>query len=330
MSDQDSNSDLFTLRHHSEKRVVVPGAGPKPLWLDVVAPTREDFEDLSKFYSFHPALVEDSLEPEHLPKFERHGEHSFVILRSFDDSSSAEADSVQELTNKIAIFIGPDFIVTIHRKDQELLERLRRKWSLRHASHRDVSIHHVLSDLFDLAISSFDEPLKRLIDRFEAIEASVLASGSEGFDIKEGYYLRRKASVIGRVTRLSSVILNKLHDLEEHDPQFYQDIKDTAAHIYFYSVEIVENVDKLLEHNLSILSQRTNSASHRTNEIIRVLTIFSIFFLPLNFIAGIYGMNFAHMPELKLKYAYPVVLILMLLVAGGIYYWVKRSGWLKS
>ena len=87
--------------------------------------------------------------------------------------------------------------------------------------------------------------------------------------------------------------------------------------------------DELMESVNSLLNLHLSMASHRTNEVVRVLTIFSVFLLPLSLIASVYGMNFEHMPELKWTYGYPMVIGIMLAVTLGIFLWFRRKGWLK-
>ena len=110
---------------------------------------------------------------------------------------------------------------------------------------------------------------------------------------------------------------------EEHLPHspFLNDLKENAETLYFATDEIMEDVNNLLSLELA-------AADHDTNEVMRVLTVFSAFFLPLTFIVGVYGMNFDVMPELRWTWGYPVVLTLMFTVCLGIYLWFRRKGWL--
>ena len=92
----------------------------------------------------------------------------------------------------------------------------------------------------------------------------------------------------------------------------------------------MDNVSNLINLYVSITSQKTNEASYKTNEIVRILTVFSIFFLPLNFLAGVYGMNFEHMPELKSENGYYAVLGVMLLISFSLFTWMFRRGWIRG
>jgi magnesium transporter len=102
----------------------------------------------------------------------------------------------------------------------------------------------------------------------------------------------------------------------------YQDLKENAESYHFWA-------DQLHEDLIALLGIHVTLASHRTNEVMRVLTVFSAFFLPLTFIVGIYGMNFEAMPELRSKYGYPAVLLIMLGVSTAIFIWFRRRVWLR-
>jgi magnesium transporter len=117
--------------------------------------------------------------------------------------------------------------------------------------------------------------------------------------------------------------VQKLVPASEPTAPLYQDLRENAESMHFYADELVEDVNNLLSIQLAL-------ASHRTNEVVRVLTVFSVFFLPLTFIVGVYGMNFHYMPELRERWGYPAVLVGMGLVTLVIYLWFRRRGWLKG
>ncbi len=108
-------------------RVVLELPHPAFVWLDVVNPTREELADIAGRYSLHPTSVTDCLDPEHLPKFETFDSYTFTILRAWDEQAPADCTTVQEVTRKLAIFHGPAFLVTIHRKEQRWLTALQQR-----------------------------------------------------------------------------------------------------------------------------------------------------------------------------------------------------------
>lgn len=300
-------------------------------WLDISNPTQESLEQMAKTYELHPTSVQDCLQPEHLPKHEVIYDISFMVLRAYDRECHEAADTVQELTRKIAIFYSDQFVITVHRTDQAFITNLVQKWQKRSKIDRTVTPEHILGDLLLEVIKTYDMPVQECMASLEQFEMEIFGAGtSRKFRIQNGYYLKRKVSVFKRMLRATLEPLNRVMAEGEADLQpIFQNAKDLLNDVYFYADEISESLASLLNLHISLASQKTNLASQRTNEVMRVLTIFSCFFLPINFIASIYGMNFEFMPETHWQYGYFFSLGLMLSVVIGIFLWFRRKGWLK-
>ena len=134
--------------------------------------------------------------------------------------------------------------------------------------------------------------------------------------------VKRRVTLIKRTLWQTLGVVQKLHPSSEGHAPIYQDLRESIESLYTYADEIHDNVNNLLTVQLNI-------ASHRTNEVMRVLTVFSAFFLPLTFIVGIYGMNFQFMPELGWRYGYPMTIGLMVGVCLTIFLWFRHRGWMR-
>lgn len=297
-------------------------------WLDVLNPTPERLQQLAETYNLHPTSVQDCLQPEHLPKYELIEDVSFVVLRAYDPEAAADADSVQELTRKVALFFSQNFVISIHRKEQGLVREVMERWSKK--TQNALSPEHILADLMNAVLRSYERPVMACLSDLELFETEIFGAGtSRKFRLSKGYYLKRKTSVFKRMLRATTEPVNRTMAGADIDlsPQF-QDAKDVIENLSFYSDEVLDNMNSLLNLFVSLASQRTNEASHKINEVMRVLTIFSCFFLPINFIASIYGMNFANLPETRWEYGYFYALGLMAAVSLTIFLWFRRRGWL--
>jgi magnesium transporter len=190
----------------------------------------------------------------------------------------------------------------------------------------------VLIDLIRGAFASYEKPIDHALNLLERFEMGVFgAEGSSPFEVQQGYYLKRQASVFKRMLRLSMDLLPRIAGATpEPGSPVFQDLREEAEAQSFYADDLMEGVNGLLNLHISMASQRTNEASHRTNEVVRVLTIFSVFLLPLNLVVGFYGMNFEHLSGLRSEHGVLILSASMVLKAIGIWIWFRHKGWLEE
>jgi magnesium transporter len=260
------------------------------------------------------------------------GDTTFLILRAHDVEAPKDADSVQELTRKIAIFTGKGFVLTIHRKDLPFLALVRTDWQTKIKDMAEAAGDELLATLLYDCFQTFEPALNAMAHALEVSETAVFGThANQQFDLEQGYYLRRGVSVAKRLLRQSFDVATKLsHHIDGKAAPHFQDVRERVESLLFHADELYESTHTLLSLHLALASQKTNEASHRINEIIRVLTIFSVFFLPLNFITGIYGMNFEVMPGIHLSNGFTMVTMTMLLVTTSIALWFRHKGWMKT
>jgi magnesium transporter len=286
-------------------------------WLDISDPEENELASLAEKFHLLEQSIQDATEPDHLPKYERLKLYSFSILRFYHAENDMEADSVSELTNKVSVFLGEDFIITIHRKDWDALPRIAEQLVKQGECEKPL---HVYLEIMRAALLTFNEPATKLNKSLDYYEEHIFLKDHHKPVLKGLYYLKRKTDVIKRILLLSYDIIDQV-DPEDNSNAYTRDIRD----LYVKQQSIFDSLSESTNHLLNIYF---NTAAQKTNETIRVLTIFSVFFLPLTFIAGIYGMNFKSMPELNWKQGYPLAIGLMVLVTVCIYIWFKRKRWL--
>lgn len=286
-------------------------------WIDIIDPGEEELEKIAGQYGLHASSVADCLQPGHLPKYERFKGYTFVILRIYYPDKNKEADTVQEITNKIAIFISKEFIITIHRRHWQPIERINEE---RVKNGECKSTIHILNELVIWALRSYDVPGDELTRDIDYFEQQVFLTQRKVAMLRGLYFIKRRLDVIRRLLFLTYDIIDKI-DPPETSNAYTRDIRD----LY---VKQKSQYDSLSENANHLLNIYFNISGQRTNETMRVLTIFSVFFMPLTFIVGVYGMNFEHMPELHWKYGYPATMALMVVVIVAIYIWFKKKKWL--
>ncbi len=285
-------------------------------WIDVISPTAEELREIAERYGLHNNSVHDSLQPEHLPKFEWIGDTMFIIARVYDHFLSRDADTIQGISNKIAMFVGSDFIISIHRGEQPFLEAIKTKYFDTHLSHTPTDL---LIRILYYIMQSYVSPSLALEAELDHLESQIVLKQQSHAVLRKLYFLKRKAAVCLRILRLSKTIIDNL--VGKTTAPVHQDLREFYLSIETSYDQTIENANNLLNLYISLSSQRTN-------EVVRVLTLFSVFFMPLTFIVGIYGMNFDLMPELRHPYGYPAVLAVMGAITLLIFLWFKKKKWL--
>ena len=297
-------------------------------WVDLTHPSKEDLEGLSSELQIPPRILINALDPEHLPKYESLGTTTVIFLRIIDPNKKSTASNIQELTTKVTIILQEGLILTIHRLDPEFLVNLREECGTIEGQQNTQK--DLIKKIVSSSIMTFDEPINILEKKAEDFEDKIFKAGKSRSIIREGYYIKRKASAFRKILKFSMDILASLNNHPEFIWRDFQGLKENTERFLFYIEDVLENVTGLLNLHISLSSQKTNEASYKTNEVMRVLTVFSIFFLPLNFLAGVYGMNFENMPELKHPKGYIAVLVMMGIISIAIYVWIHKKGWMKN
>lgn len=287
-------------------------------WIDITNPTLEDFKELKEKFNLREESIRDCLEVGHLPKIEEFDNYHFLIIRSTRSKLEEDSDSLTEITDRISIFYGNNFVITTHRNNITFLENIKR---LDPKSRVLASSKSLVNTLLSEALKSFETlVLGDMSTKLDEYEEIVFLHQKRKPFLKKLYYIKRQIDVIRSILVLYKDIVDYFH-LPEYKNVYTQDLRD----LFYRTSTLYRNTS---ENTAQLLSIYFNIESNHTNEIMRILTIISVFFMPLTFIVGVYGMNFDIMPELHWKYGYPIVLGAMLVLSLIIYLWFKRKKWL--
>jgi magnesium transporter len=285
-------------------------------WIDITSPTLDDLSKVSQRYDLNHHNLQDCLEPDHLPKFEEGDPFNFIILRKVLDGTN-KGTSIHALTTKIAIFFDNDTIVTIHRVPHPDLfpvcEQLIQSGKI-------ASIGSFLLKIIARVQHSYSRFASALNLQIEETETRLFIKKQATESIESLFLLKRRASLCKKLLLLTGEVVSAVQHRQKKSSEV-QDIRDDQIKLQLF-------YDQLTEDALNLVSMYMSISANKTNDVMKVLTIFSAYFLPLTFIVGVYGMNFEFMPELKWTYGYPLVLVLMLVVFLLIYFWFRRKKWL--
>lgn len=292
-------------------------------WLDVTGPTHEELAGLAREHGLHETTVEDCLDPVHLPKFERLEEASFVIFRVYGDEPERDGTAIQDATRKIAAFVRGDTLMTVHRTDLPVITRLEQEHRREHADGSRCSPSCLLVSLAHEVLGTYDPPLDLAEDLLDGFEATLFDPGGRPPDLQTLHRLKGRVSLIRRLLWMTVGVVQRFVPPQDRAAPVFQDLREAAEASHFRADQVLDEVQHLMAMHLAV-------GTARTNEVMRVLTIFAAFFFPLTFIVGIYGMNFRHMPELAWRLGYPLVMVGMAVVSLIIFFWFRRRGWLRA
>ena len=277
-------------------------------WIDIENPIMEDLEKISKEHGLNYYLIKDSLEKGHLPKYEKTYKVDFYIFRAYTSDIKLHIDEVGEMSNKIAFFLFENKLITIHRAHFNFL---------RIHEEKHIKLNELFLRIVKLMLDTFQKPTIELSKQISDIEKTIFLKDHRKILLEELYFIKSQSRILKKVLHITQSVIDHASPSLSSSSQ-YQDIKDDLLNLITYNDESVENSTQLMATYLSLSDQKNN-------EVVRLLTIFSAFFLPLTFIVGLYGMNFEIMPEIKWKFGYLYSVILMIIVVIVIYLWFRRK-----
>lgn len=291
------------------------------IWVDIAGQLSvTDQELLQSIFGLHRLALQDAARTRHPPKFERFDGHSFLLFKGL----AADSDSIDCTTIQLAIFVGERFLVTRHSDQSPSIERLA--YDLERGVSPDLRSPGAMAVyLSRFIVRRYLKVLLALEPRLEELEGSVLTSGD---DTVLAELIGYKADLT-RLRRFLHYHVDVVDDLRHPgNPGFDEHLQHEIVDVYDHQVRAASLADLYYQQAADLIDGYISISSHRLNQIMRVLTIITAVFVPLSFLAGIYGMNFEHMPELHSPWGYYMLLGVMALVALALLTTFRRKRWL--
>jgi magnesium transporter len=291
------------------------------IWIDVTGPQRNDIEPLlEEWFRFHELAAEDALSPTTLPKFDAFQRYDFFVFRTI----SLDVTKHNVRSEKMSCFLGKNFVVTIHKDPLEAADVV---WNRIPLDTRIMArgVDFLLYAILDFLVDQHFPLIEEIEERLDEIHEMIFASPSQAL-LDELLDFKRDLNVLRRQSLPQRELFNQIsrgeaNYIKREHLIYFRDLYDHMYRIGEFVADERDMATTTMEAYLSVIA-------NRTNEIMKVLTIFSSIMLPINFIASIYGMNFEFMPELKWRLGYAWALGLMSLVATGMLVWFWTRGWL--
>lgn len=286
-------------------------------WIDFQQPTETEIEFLSNPLQFHPLAIEDCIFTLQRPKLDYYDEYTFFVTQTINPVSISK--------DEINFFLAKNFIVTFHHEPSqeihEVWKRLTQSKSIKKWNPTQV-LYHTLDKMVDNyfpLVYQIEDTLNEIDENSKGISMEALLE--KLFDTRHDLLTLRHT--ITPMRDLVYRIINSQRLTETKiKVEYFSDIHD-------HLLKLAELIEANRELTMDIRDSYISLNSHQTNRVMKVLTVITTIFMPLTFIAGIYGMNFQHMPELSWKYGYFITLFLMFLVGFGMSMWFKKKGWFK-
>ncbi|WP_081788384.1 magnesium/cobalt transporter CorA [Candidatus Blastococcus massiliensis] len=296
------------------------------VWLGLYEPAEDELGALAERYDLHPLAVEDAVFAHQRPKLERYDDGLFMVFKTatYVEHEQLTATSAVVDTGEVMVFVGPQYVITVRHGHHGELSELRHRLE----EQRDLLClgpAAVLYAVADLVVDTFVDVAGAVEDDVEELEASVF-SPERTDDIGRLYQLKRELMSLRRAVFPLEVPLQKLAEREidavpEAMRSYFRDVLDHAIRVR----DQVASLDELLTSILQASLARTSMAD---NEDMRKISAYAGIIAVPTAIAGIYGMNFEHMPELDWRFGYPTVLLVILSACFFLYRGFKRNGWL--
>ena len=291
------------------------------LWVDVQGLGDEALlRRLAEIFSIHPLALEDVVNAPVRPKAEPYEHNLLVVSLMLGTGNEDRLDAEQ-----VSLLIGRDYVLTFQERHRDLLAPVRRRLDVNSSRIRRLSSDYLGYAILDTIIDTYYPVLEGMSDRAEQLEERVLVE--PGPEILQEIN-SMKAHLLG-MRRVTAPQREAVNSMIRGDYELISDtvrvfLRDTHDHI----VQASEAVDQLRELVSGLMNTYLSVVSNRMNEVMKTLTIVASLFVPLTFLAGIYGMNFEHMPELGVRWAYPALLGVMGLVAVGMLFYFRSKGWM--
>jgi magnesium transporter len=295
----------------------IPPDAPRPepqrgvVWLDVNAPTEDDLNWLARTYQFHPLTIEDARHFHQRAKIESYGEYLFLSL------TTATRENEELRPQEMEAFLGPDYLITVHREPLPALDAARRHIQMN--VRPDFLLYLIADHMVDVylpMLDGMDDEIDALEDQI--IENATTAAMHSIFVLKQQLVFLRKITAPMRDV-MNALAATRYTQVDEHSALYFRDVYDHLVRIY----DLIETSRDLLGNALDAY---LSIVSNRLNEVMKRLTLIATIFMPISFLVGFGGMNFTQMPFDK-PTAFAIMLTLIALVPTAMLIWFRRSKW---
>jgi len=295
---------------------------PTIIWINIDGIHEiETLEKLGDCFGLHPLTLEDILNTDQRPKIEDYGEYIFIVLKMlYPDDETGEI-----LAEQVSLVLGKNFVISFQEREGDIFNSVRERIRNGKGRIRKMGADYLVYSLLDSIVDNYFIILEKLGERIELLEEKLITKPvPETINLihklkREMIFLRRSVwplrEVIGSIERGESSLIKGSTNIYLRD-------------VYDHTIQVIDTIETFRDILSGMLDIYLSSVSNRLNAVMKVLTIIATIFMPLTFIAGIYGMNFKYMPELEWRLGYPVILLIMVSIGVLMLVSFRKKKWL--
>ncbi len=278
-------------------------------------------EDLGECFRIHHLVLEDILNTYQRPKIEEYDDQVFIVLKML----YRDAESGEIMGEQLSLVVGENYVISFQERPQDVFDGVRERLRTSRRRIRERGADYLAYALLDAVVDSYFLVLEALGEQIEALEDDLLREPTAE-TLSAVYGLKRELIFLRRsvwpLREVISLLVRGERSLFSDETIVY--LRD----VYDHTIQVVDTIESCRDLVAGMHDTYLSNISNRMNEVMKVLTIFASIFIPLTFLAGIYGMNFEYMPELAWRWAYPTVWVVMLCGALGMIVYFRRKRWL--
>jgi magnesium transporter len=292
-------------------------------WLDLLNPTEQELARIAEIFHLHPLAIEDASREHQRPKVEEYEHFVFLVFHTVD----LDATKQELITRELDIFVGANYLITVHTEPIERLDEVEQRWK-RNGTQLERGIGILLYSLLDTIVDHYFPVSDELVDQAEELEDRLFAGTGRGRERQLTLDLLALKKQFLTFRRIATPERDVLHVLTNRDSPFFSEhimlyFRDVSDHI----TRLTDTLDLYRDQLSTIMDANLSIVSNELNKVMRTLTAMSIILMFDALVAGIYGMNFENMPELKWHYGYFGALAFIAVVSTLLILYFRRLKW---
>jgi magnesium transporter len=281
----------------------------------------EMLEALGDFYGFHPLVLEDILNTDQRPKIEDYGDYLYIVLRSLEYND--RKDEIE--SDQISVILGRNFVFSFQEQGGDTFDAIRERIRTGKGRIRKMGADYLVHALLDSIVDNYFVILEKLGERIEFLEEQLVTQPTPE-TLRTIHGLKRELIFLRKAVWPLREVVGSLERGES--PLIQESTKVYLRDLYDHTIQVIDNVETFRDMIAGILDIYLSSVSNRLNTVMKVLTVIATIFMPLTFLAGVYGMNFKFMPELEWRWGYPLIWGVMAVTGISMLIYFKKKKWL--